>query len=759
MKEIKLKYNPYLISTSMTIDGQAPKPNSALNVGKKRLQEWVEKLPQILMDEYRDSNVTIEFTGSVSDYEDLETAFEPYKGKMVAEFIFNKTADITDVECEIDSIFKDIQNGPVPELRDKKIVTAFQKAKDSKFEINVVATMSSGKSTLINALLGQQLMPAANEATTATIVKIVDTEQDYFSAVAYDKSGQAVRKIENVTLGDMKALNNDEKVSTIEICGKIPFVSSVGMKLVLVDTPGPNNSRDKRHEEMTYKMIADSDKSLVLYVMNGQQLGINDEKIFLDYVCQNMKDGGKQARERFIFAVNKMDAFKPKAEGLDCIERALENVKAGLEERGIYNPNIFPVSAGAALELRTEDDEPIALLYFKQGVNKYEALHFDHYYHFSNLPQTVHQRIDDILASADENKKVEIHTGIVSVEQAIAQYINKYARTTKVCDLVSSFNEKLNELAAVARLEEAIKKDKSAKAALEKQIDNIKANIRSAQNAQARSKSIDSIDLKDTVENDVKTYINSINAKISKLLSGRSNKVEKSKAIMECHELEKECKAISTQIKVQIDKILDKAYKETLNKIIEEYKKYLSELNMSVNTNALVFNVANLVSGSLADLASIIEDNTEIVDESYTVKDTRMVRKEGGFWRKAASFLTFGLIDDFTMETESYDRKVSKYVDYVDMNEVASDYLVPFGKNLQNIQAGAVKHVVEETQRLKEHLKAELVKIDKVLNEKLDALSKTEADSKAKEAEIAQKEKNLEWLENIQKRVNKIIEF
>lgn len=759
MKEIKLKYNPYLISTSMTIDGQAPKPNSALNVGAKRLQEWVEKLPQILMDEYRDSNVTIEFTGSVSDYEDVVAAFEPFTDKMVAKFSFNKTADITDVERVIDSIFEAIQNGPVPELRDKKITTAFQKAKDSKFEINVVATMSSGKSTLINALLGQQLMPAANEATTATIVKIVDTEQDYFSAVAYDKSGQVVWKTENVTLSDMRELNNNEKVSTIEICGKIPFVSSVGMKLVLVDTPGPNNSRDKSHEEMTYKMIADSDKSLVLYVMNGQQLGINDEKIFLDYVCQNMKDGGKQARERFIFAVNKMDAFKPKDEGPDCIERALVNVKAGLEDRGIYSPNIFPVSACAALELRTEDDEPMALDNFRRGVNKYEALHFDNYYHFSNLPQTVHRRIDNILSRADENEKVEIHTGIVSVEQAIAQYINKYARTTKVRDLVLSFNEKLNELAAVARLEDAIKKDKSAKAALEKQIDNIKANIRSAQNAQARSKSIDSIDLKDTVENDVKTYIDSINTKISKLLSGRSNKVAKSKAKIECLELEKECKAISTQIKVQIDKILDKAYKDTLNKIIEEYKKYLSELNMSVNTNALVFNVANLVSGSLADLTSIIEDHTERADESYIVKDKRTVRKEGGFLRQAASILTFGLIDDYTMETEYYDRKISQYVDYVDMNEVASDYLVPFRKNLQQTRTNAVNHVVAETLRLKEYLKAELAKIDKVLNEKLDALSKTEADSKAKEAEIAQKEQNLKWLEDIQKQVNNIIEF
>ena len=107
-------------------------------------------------------------------------------------------------------------------------------------------------------------MPAANEATTATIVKIVDCDQNHFSATAFDKSGNKVKVIEKVTLSDMKSLNDNPMVSSVILKGRIPFVSSVGMKLVLVDTPGPNNSRDKRHEEMTYKMIADSDKSLVL---------------------------------------------------------------------------------------------------------------------------------------------------------------------------------------------------------------------------------------------------------------------------------------------------------------------------------------------------------------------------------------------------------------------------------------------------------------------------------------------------------------
>ena len=51
MREIYISYNPYRLETEITVDGQAPKMNSRLNCGDRRLQEWVEELPQILYEE------------------------------------------------------------------------------------------------------------------------------------------------------------------------------------------------------------------------------------------------------------------------------------------------------------------------------------------------------------------------------------------------------------------------------------------------------------------------------------------------------------------------------------------------------------------------------------------------------------------------------------------------------------------------------------------------------------------------------------
>lgn len=762
MKKVSIKYNPYLVTTEVTIDGQPPKANSQLNVGNLRLQDWVDRLPEILCNEYRDNNFEITFIGTQADYEDVTIAFESFNKPMKVSYNFIKKADISDVEKEVKAIFNEIQQGPIEELRNKKIVKAFEKAENALFDINVVATMSSGKSTLINALLGQQLMPAANEATTATIVRIVDTgtNQKGFSAVAFNKSGNIVAKIDKVSLSDMKKLNADPKVSTVELKGRIPFVQSVGMKLVLVDTPGPNNSRDERHREMTYRMLADSDNSLVLYVLNATQLGTDDEKNLLDYVCKNMKGGGKQARERFIFVINKMDDFKLK-EDSEGVVKALINTQKSLEERKIFNPNIFPVSAAAALEKRINEDDDDAEVWpkFKKKTAKFQVMHFENYYQYSHLPFIAQSRIEKMKENASDDELAEIHTGIVSVEQAISLYVNKYARTMKVRDLVEAFNEKLNEVAAVAHLEEAIRADKNAKAELEKQIDEIRKNIRTAKDAQSFSKTIDNIDLTTQSKNAIDECIKGIIFNIDDILQTNEEKVPKEKAYALCENFERTREALFIQFKIDVEKIFTQTYKNAVNEIMKEYEKYLSVLNLQVNTLSVNVNPLSLVSASLSDLSQIMKENTETQDESYMVREAYQKRVEGGFFRKIGHIISFGKIKDHTYETAYRDKRIAKYVDYVNIRDVANEYFTPLRKDLEENEKKLQDYLSEESERLKETLRRELEKIDEVLEQKLNDLDATKDAQKLKSEEIRRKEQNLRWLEKIQERINNLVKF
>lgn len=92
MKNIKITYNPYLIKTSVLIEGKTPKPNSRLNFRKIRLQEWANNIADILVEESRDKNFQIEFVGLETDFEDLQAAISEAKDVSVS-FIFKKKND------------------------------------------------------------------------------------------------------------------------------------------------------------------------------------------------------------------------------------------------------------------------------------------------------------------------------------------------------------------------------------------------------------------------------------------------------------------------------------------------------------------------------------------------------------------------------------------------------------------------------------------------------------------------------------------
>lgn len=758
MKKINITYNPYLIKTSVLIEGKTPKPNSRLNFGKIRLQEWANNIADILVEESRDKNFQIEFVGLETDFEDLQAAISEAKDVSVS-FIFKKKPSVEEVEHEVNRIFIDIQNGPIEKLRDHSIVEAFKKSKNQLFEVNVVATMSSGKSTLINALIDKKLMPVANMATTATIVRIIDTEQDNFSAKAYDKNGKVIREDSNIIYKTMKEWNSDESISSIDIYGRIPCVKSAGMKLVLVDTPGPNNSRDPHHQQMTYRMLENSDKSLVLFVMNGTQLNVNDEKNFMDYVCDCMAKGGKQSRERYIFAINKMDSFNPEDESP---EDALKQAKNVLEDNRILYPNIFPVSAQAALEARTQPSIHNVKDSYSNVLRNFKEFAFDDYYEYNHLPISVQKRMESLLVNADEDLNIEIHSGIVSIEQAISLYVNKYARTQKVRDLVDTFNNRLNELKAIASLKADIRDNVKKKEELDEAIKVIQDKIESGRSAKTLSKLIENKQLAKNVKDDIKEFVVATKDKIEKIIwsYSKSQKVKKSDAIKQVTALQKECENILNKMDSRISTILERGYRNLYEDIIAQYVSYIKDLGMTVSDSKLTLQPLDFVAEDIADLDKLLRNQTQTVDEGHNVTRTKHVsyeeKKTNWFWEP----WNWGT-DRY--ETKWYNKTVTEWeanwVEYVNMKTVAYEYLKPLQQQLVNAQEAAEEHAEKESVRIKEQLKDFLVKIDHSLQNKLKELKQSIGLSHQTKLEIAKQESDLKWMEEIIQRVNGLVNF
>lgn len=204
MAQVYVKYNPYRLETTVKVNGRDVSTDSILyKVTKgKRLQEWIGKFPKMLREELNTLDFSLEYCGMELDWDDFQDAFEQAQKEGLVrvsamKYIAGKSDD--DINEKIVKVFEDLQEGPIDDFRDVKLTKAFESINNSIFPVNVIATMSSGKSTLINALLGINLMPSKNEACTATITEILDIDDPSFSAVVYDEDGVALQEVPHLT--------------------------------------------------------------------------------------------------------------------------------------------------------------------------------------------------------------------------------------------------------------------------------------------------------------------------------------------------------------------------------------------------------------------------------------------------------------------------------------------------------------------------------------------------------------------------------
>ncbi|MCK6533531.1 MAG: dynamin family protein [Polyangiaceae bacterium] len=205
-----------------------------------------------------------------------------------------------------------------------------KKLETDRFHLVVVGEFNHGKSTFVNALLGQAALPIGVTPTTAVIHHIVWAESP--SAKVVLASGQE----QPLPFDDVKSFatggaRSDEPVSYVEVGFPADLLRE---RIVLVDTPGVNDLSLTR-AEITYGYIPRSDA--VLFVLDAGQPVKESERQFLEQQLIG------KSREKIFFVVAKSDIWSP-----DERAEALAYVRSRLGAL-VKDPQVFAVSAQAAL--------------------------------------------------------------------------------------------------------------------------------------------------------------------------------------------------------------------------------------------------------------------------------------------------------------------------------------------------------------------------------------------------------------------------
>lgn len=754
MREIFIKYNPYRLETSITIDDAAPKQNSRLNFGDRRLQEWIEELPEILFEECSSRDFKITFHGTILDYEDVEAMTrEAKKNGLNIELEHIPAKEVSDKETAIDEIFDEIQAGPFDELKQPDVVKAFNMAKSSDFEVNVVATMSAGKSTLINALLRQKLMPAKQEACTATITEIKDNDAEHFMAKVYDTNGNLIQTHPELSFEIMDSLNSNPEVSKIHVEGNIPFVTSEDVSLVLVDTPGPNNSRDPEHKAATYRMLSESSKTVVLYILNATQLAVNDDYNLLSHVADSMKVGGKQSRDRFIFVVNKLDDFK---KGEDSIEAAITKVRDYLRDNGIENANIYPASALTALNIRTilaesDDDDDDEVYEAKGKVRKFNRNPEMYFETLAPLTPSVRGEIETRLANArsshDTYEEALIHCGIVPIEMAIKMYVQKYAKTAKIKNIVDTFSKRLESAKSFETTKQEITENQDKQKEILANIEVIKKKLASGEDARRFKSRIEQINYDSEIRKMANDVIMVAQKKITEQLSSSDTKISKREAEELCRQFARFADNLQAEVQVKLEELIGNHVHKSATDLLEEYRKKISELAQDVNVGNVSIDPFELMAGDIStDVSSLINNLTETervkVDEVWVENTSKK-------WYKPWTWF----------QEKGHWKDVYEDKEYVDGTKLAQRFFAPIQEQLYENSNNAIEYAKAQTKKIKQDFSKKFAELDTVLKKKLQELEDCANDNKNVERRIRESQAKLKWLEEIQIKTKAILDI
>lgn len=467
MTKVVLSHNPYLKQTFIEVGG------GRLNDGSKLMSKikdqpsgiWIESILEDIIEECNLANgkekLVLSFCGTQEDFEELEASLTDTKKRTRVDISLThkKLPAAPETLQNISVLFKEFEvfgknnHGFVGTTFDKD-KNDFHDAMLPDADVNVIATMSSGKSTLINSLIGEELLPAANEATTATITRILDN--DNMTDFKAKRIGEDNQILETATINSenkdlLKEWNKNPETLEIHLEGNIAGVDqTLHSRLMLIDTPGPNNSQNKEHGLTTTRILTDEKMSVVLYVLNATQLGINDDFNLLQQVRKAMEQGGKQAHDRFMFVVNKIDAFDP--EKGELVESALQKVRAYLVNQiGIKNPNIYPVSAMTALLIRKAQLNHRLTRAEKADLSKMVGLFTEEpsmdMLQYMPVSPSVKRIIQEKLTQAKSDEEVAlIKSGIPILEAVINEYIEKYALPARVNTCFSIFGKIIKKL-------------------------------------------------------------------------------------------------------------------------------------------------------------------------------------------------------------------------------------------------------------------------------------------------------------------------
>lgn len=218
------------------------------------------------------------------------------------------------------------------------------------YNIVVCGEMKKGKSSLLNAIIGNDILPVANQVATSQVFRISNNEKESFELVFNDGSKKPISKgqlseygsqVEANLYGNHKEEFYGKMLDYIQVNTPVEFLPQ---GVSLIDTPGLG-AVYKSHESITQNYVRKA--SAVLFVFDPERPLVELEQEFIKKVLE--------VTPHIMFVMTKIDMYKA-SEWSVQLERTKESLAKLFANYEKPAPEIYPMSSVLLAEAAKEDE-------------------------------------------------------------------------------------------------------------------------------------------------------------------------------------------------------------------------------------------------------------------------------------------------------------------------------------------------------------------------------------------------------------------
>lgn len=216
-----------------------------------------------------------------------------------------------------------------------------------EFNLAVCGKVKNGKSSLINALIGRELLPVCTDVATSRVFKISHSNEEKFYVVYGNGDRKEISQDELATYGSQAVINKEGEadientISYIQVFTPMDFLPE---GVSMIDTPGIGSTYP-HHTAITKQYIKQADAAM--FVMNPTPL----EDIEADFLKEIVS-----VTPGILFVTTKIDQ-----NGNDSVEESLKRnrqiIETAVGSELPFGISMLKMSSKLLLEAAAEKDE------------------------------------------------------------------------------------------------------------------------------------------------------------------------------------------------------------------------------------------------------------------------------------------------------------------------------------------------------------------------------------------------------------------